>query len=332
MSAPLRFALLSTAHVHAPEYADALAVLPEATLAAVWDDDAARGQSFADSRAVPFLHDLDAPGAWDSFDAVIIASENAKHVQLCLAACRAGKHVLCEKPLAIHGQDAAAMIEAAAKAGVTLATAFDMRQSLPARAAKRAIEDGRLGEVLTIRATNRGQMPPGWFADLGLAGGGAVMDHTVHVVDLARWYLGEEPVEVYAETSNGLHRGELEDTAFLTMTFRSGAVLTLDPSWSRPPSFPLWGDLTMEICGTLGTMMVDALAQNIDKYPAHELHAVCLPWGSEARDGLVADFVSAVREGREPAATGRDGARALAVVLAAYASAKSGLPEPIAPD
>jgi UDP-N-acetylglucosamine 3-dehydrogenase len=329
MSASLRIALLSTAHVHTTDYADALRHVDGASLAAIWDDDNARGRAFAQARGIPFLPDLDAPTAWDAFDAVIIASENAKHAALCLAACRAGKHVLCEKPLATRGDDAAAMIAAAEHAGVLLATAFDMRHNLPAQAVKNAIDQGRLGEVLAIRATNHGQLPPGWFSDPALSGGGAVMGHTVHVVDLARWYLNDEPVEVYAEISDALYHAGVEDIAFLTITFRSGVVLTLDPSWSRPPSFPLWGDLTMEIAGTAGVISLDAFAQNVVKYPARTARTEWLPWSAEGKRSLLEDFVGAIRNGHAPAATGRDGARALAVALAAYASAKCGQPQPV---
>jgi predicted dehydrogenase len=323
---PLRIALLSAAHVHAPAYAEVLRTLPEAALVAVWDDDPRRGSAFAQQYEVPFQPDLEAPGAWDAFDAVLISAENTKHVALCQAACRAGKHVLCEKPLATTNEDAASMIAAATAAGVTLATAFPMRHNLPARAVKRALDEGVIGVVLAVRATNHSQLPPGWFLDPALAGGGAVMDHTVHVLDLLRWYLQDEPVEVYAEISHGLHGLQVEDAAFLTITFASGVVATLDPSWSRPTSFPTWGDLTMEIAGTDGTINLDAFAQNIIHYPAQDAGTAWLPWGADDNCAMIADFVAAVRQGRPAAATGHDGARALAVAMAAYDSAASGRP------
>jgi predicted dehydrogenase len=329
MTVPLRCAILSAAHLHAAAYANALQRLPDVTLAAVWDDNAARGRAFAEQRGVPYLPDLEAHGAWDAFDAVVITAENARHATLCQAACRAGKHVLCEKPLATTNADAAAMIAAADAAHVVLATAFPMRHSLPAQAVRRAIVDGTIGDVLAVRATNHGQMPLGWFRDPALAGGGAVMDHTVHVVDLLRWYLEDEPVEVYAEISHGFHNIEVDDAAFLTITFRSGVVVTLDPSWSRPASFPMWGDLTMEIAGTKGTIGLDAFTQKLVLYPAVAGPSEWLAWGADADLALIADFVAAAREGKAPAATGRDGASALAVALAAYASAGSGQPEPI---
>jgi predicted dehydrogenase len=239
--------------------------------------------------------------------------------------------VLCEKPLAITHEGAEAMIDAARVAGVILATAFPMRHNLPARKVKETLRSGALGSVLAVRATNHGQLPPGWFLDPALAGGGAVMDHTVHVVDLLRWYLEDEPVEVYAEVSHGLHNLQVEDAAFLTIGFRSGVVSTLDPSWSCPRSFPAWGDLTMEIACEGGTIQLDALAQNVTFYPVADRRTEWLGFGTDADAAMILDFARAVRGGGRPAADGRDGERAMAVALAAYESARTGQPAAIPP-
>lgn len=331
MSDPIRCAILSAAHVHAPAYAAALSSLPDATLAAVWDDDPERGHAFAGRHNAPFFADLTDPALWGAVDAVIVTAENARHRPLAIAAARAGKHILCEKPLATTAGDAEAMIAAAEQAGVVLATAFPMRHSLPARRVMAALDTGTIGAVLAVRATNHGQLPPGWFLEPALAGGGAVMDHTVHVLDLLRWYLHDEPVEIYAEISHGLHGLAVEDAAFLTIGFRSGVVATLDPSWSRPESFPLWGDLTLEIAGTKGTLRLDAFSQNLTHYPRGSGRAEWLAWGADADRAMIADFIDAIAERRPPAASGRDGERALAAVLAAYASARAHQPVPIAP-
>ncbi|MGH2412046.1 MAG: Gfo/Idh/MocA family protein, partial [Chloroflexota bacterium] len=228
MITPLRVALLSAAHVHAAAYAEALGQIEGATLSAVWDDQAVRGRPFAAKYNVPLQPNLE--DLWADCDAVVITAENARHRSLCEAACAAGKHVLCEKPLAISQEDAEAMIAAADSAGVILGTAFPMRHSLPARALHRALRAGTVGEVLAVRTTNHGTMPPGWFQDPALAGGGAVIDHTVHVADLLRWYLEDEPETVHAEISHGLHGGAVDDAAFLIITFKSGVEVTHDPS------------------------------------------------------------------------------------------------------
>ncbi len=327
----IRVALLSAAHVHAPSYARALIHLAGVELVAVWDDDTSRGDAFARQRNVPFVENLEGLLARQDLDAVVITSENVHHRALCEAACAAGKHVLCEKPLAVDKASAEAMIAAATAAGIVLATAFPMRHNGPARAAKRALDGGALGRVLAVRATNHGALPPGWFLDPELSGGGAVLDHTVHVADLLRWYLRDEPVEVYAEISHGLHNLPVEDAALLTITFASGVVATLDPSWSRPPSFPTWGDVTMEIVGERGVLQLDAFAQKIVYNGTGDRRTEWLDWGADADEALIGDFARAIREGGRPAADGRDGERALAVALAAYASARGGRPEPVAP-
>jgi len=332
MNAPLRIAMLSAAHVHAPSYARALTYLPEARLAAVWDDDAARGAELARRHDVRFEGDLAALLARPDLDAVIITAENVRHRPLCEAACAAGKHVLCEKPLATDAASAVAMIGAAGAAGVVLATAFPMRHNAPVRAVKEAIARGDLGTIRAVRATNHGTLPPGWFLDPALSGGGAVMDHTVHVVDILRWYLEDEPVEVYAEISYGLHGAPVEDAALLTITFASGVVATLDPSWSRPPSFPTWGDVTMEIVGDHGVLQLDAFAQKLVYNGRRDARTEWIDWGVDADIALLRDFVRAVRTGGRPAADGRDGERALTVALAAYASARDGQPVTIAPN
>lgn len=322
MNSVLRCAVLSMAHVHAPAYATVLQRLPSTDLVAIWDDDEERGQAAADGYGVAFESNVDTLLAHADVDAVIITAETARHRTLCAAACEAGKHVLCEKPLVTNLDDAEAMIEAADRAHVILATAFPMRHNPPAMAVKQHLDVGSLGQVLAVRATNHGTLPPGWFQDPTLAGGGAVMDHTVHVVDLLRWYLGDEPVTVYVEMSHDLNHVAVEDAAFLTITFRSGVVATLDPSWSRPPSFPTWGDVTMEVACERGTLQLDAFAQKLIYYPQDDAHVKWLEWGTDANGAMITEFARAVGENRRPGADGRDGARALAVALAAYASSQ----------
>lgn len=119
----------------------------------------------------------------DCVDAVIITSANADHRRMTIEAAQAGVHVLAEKPLATSVADAEAMI-AGCNAGVILATAFPCPFSPAFRALCERYSQGELGRLLAIRATNRGSMPGGFFIELDRSGGGAVIDHTVHVADL----------------------------------------------------------------------------------------------------------------------------------------------------
>jgi len=325
----LRVAILSAAHMHAQSYARALHALPSATLAVLWDDDAGRGRARAAEWGTVFEADLDR--ALDRCDAVIVCSENVRHRELTLAAARAGRHVLCEKPLATTVDDAWEMVRACREAGVVLGTAFPVRHASALLDLRTSIGAGALGRVLMIRGTNRGTNPGGWFVDRALSGGGVITDHTVHVVDAIRYITGEEITGVYAEADARFSPDlGVEDCALLTMTLSGGGFASLDPSWSRPDkAFPTWGDVTMQVTGTEGVATFDYTAQHTDLYSNTRVRAAQIGWGEDGDALLIEDFVAAVREGRAPLASGEDGLRAVEVVQAAYDSVASGQPVPV---
>jgi predicted dehydrogenase len=192
------------------------------------------------------------------------------------------------------------------------------------------VRDGAVGRVCAVAAVNQGELPSrhrAWFADPVLAGGGAVMDHTVHVIDLLRWILGSEVTEVYAATNRILHadRARVETGGLLLVHFGE-VIVTIDCSWSRPDSYPTWGGLALEIVGERGVLDVDAFRQHFTLHAAGEPSPRWVYWGSDADAGMLQAFVDAVRDGTEPPITGIDGLRAVEVVAAAYASAASGEP------
>jgi len=246
-------------------------------------------------------------------------------------AAAAGVSVLCEKPLATTVADARAMVEACQQADVLLMTAFPMRFSAPLLEIKGRLESGDLGQVYCFNATNQGELPTkhrAWFVDQRLAGGGAVMDHTVHLVDIMRWFLGSEVVEVYAQTNRIFHANEVEvETGALEMlTFHNGTFATIDASWSRPPYWPTWGGLTFEMLTERGAVVVDAFRQNLTLYSHHTQRPNWLYWGSDSNQAMVEEFIAAIREGRPASVTGMDGYRAVEATLAAYESAATGKP------
>jgi len=193
------------------------------------------------------------------------------------------------------------------------------------------VEEGRVGKIACCIGTNQGQNPRrhrAWFVDKQLAGGGAVMDHTVHLVDILRWYLRTEVAEVYAQTTELLPggNGEVETGGLILLTLANGLFASIDCSWSRPASYPTWGGLALELIGERGVLRVDAFRQNLIIYPERSPAIQWQPWGSDANQAMFAEFVSAIREHRSPAVTGTDGYRALEVITAAYESARSGQP------
>src|SRR5699024_5712377 len=176
---PLRIALMSCAHTHAGSYATRLEARADTELV-VADPD--RYGDIRGARTVGSYQE-----AWDAWpdgpDAIVVTSANAHHKDLVLEAARRGVHVLCEKPLATTVADAEAMVEACREAGVVLMTAFPIHFSPATQALRTAIADGSLGEVIGITGTNNGKLPASrdWFTDVDLAGGGSLVDHTVHI-------------------------------------------------------------------------------------------------------------------------------------------------------
>ena len=318
----MKVGILSFAHVHAPGYAHCLTAMPDVELAAIADDEA-RGREAVARFGGEFYGDYRDLLARDDIPAVIVTSATAHHREMVLAAAAAGKHVLCEKPLATRYADAQAMIRACRERGVKLQTAFPMRFSPPAIALRDLVRQGAVGTPLAVMATNPGRLPPGWFSDPELAGGGAVMDHTVHCADMLRWIFDEDVVSVYAEVDTRIHPGlPSDDVAVLMLRLESGIVASLDPSWSRPKTWPTWGGLTMDVVGDRGVISLDAFSQNLELVEDRGERISLVPWGGGGDPGLIRSFVDAVRNDTAPLVSGEDGLHAMAVALCAYESAK----------
>lgn len=325
----MKIGIMSLAHHHAEvNYIPNIPLIPDVEIMGLADDDRGRGERTARQFKARLFESYEALLAARP-DGVVICSENNKHRLLVEMAAAAKVHVLCEKPLATTLEDGRAMIEACNRAGVKLMTAFPMRFSTPLLEVKARLEAGELGQMYCFNATNQGELPRKhreWFVDKELAGGGAVMDHTVHLADLMRWYLNSEVVEVYAQTNRIFHADEVdvETGGLLMLTFANGVFATIDCSWSKPPYYPTWGGLTFELVTDRGAVMVDAFKQNLTIYRHDLKRAAWSYWGSDANQAMMNEFVAAIRDDRTPRVTGVDGYRAIEVALAAYESAKSG--------
>ncbi len=322
----MNIAIFSFAHMHAYSYARSLKDLPGVTLKVVADDDVERGRQAAETFGARYVRDYQ-DALKEPLDAVIVTSENSRHAEMTVAALQAGLHVLCEKPIATRIEDGHRMVQAAHDAKKLLQMAFPMRYNIPAARLKQQLDQGRLGRILLMNGTNHGKNPGGWFIDPVLAGGGAVMDHTVHVVDLMRWYTGSEVREVYAEIDTRFHPIGIDDTGLLTLEFENGVIAALDPSWSRPQrSFPTWGDVTLEVVGTEGVTHLDAFAQHLVLYKEIAGQAQHLGWGDDPDLRMLESFIACIRAGTPPLASGHDGLQATQVALACYESARLARP------
>ena len=327
-AAKTRLAIWSFQHVHADGYARCLAAMDDVELLGFVDDDPQRAAGVAGDLGLKDLGDAKAMWAAKP-DGVVVCSANSRHRAMVEEAAAHKAHVLCEKPLATTLADAKAMMDACAAAGVHLGVAFPCRFSMPLARGRDALAAGRIGTLLAINSTNRGMMPGGWFADAAQAGGGAVMDHTAHVADLLRWFTGAEIDEVYAEAGTLIHDIPTEDCGLLSIRLSDGTFATLDCSWSRPPGFPTWGDVTMRLVGTEGVMDIDAFAQRIERVgerPDGGRGVSWDGWGDDINILLLRDFVDAIGTGRPPLSTGEDGYASLEATLAAYESIETGEP------
>lgn len=327
-----RIGILSAAHGHVHSYLNCLGNRKDVTVVGFYDDDVVRGRQAAEQHGVEFFASA-ADLLDEQLDGVIVCAENAKHrpmVEQAAGRCRA---ILCEKPIATTLADAQAMIDACARTSTRLQIAFPVRFAPPIQWLKNTLAEGVLGTVYAVQTTNHGGTPGDWFVDRQLAGGGAVMDHTVHVIDLLRWFWQTEVTEVYAEIGTGvLHSGlEIDDVGLLSFTLANGVYGTLDTSWSRPPSYPTWGDVRIEVTGEQGVLYVDAFRQYLAVSSEKSGKTHWYPWGSDMNQGLIDDFVTMIQSGRAPSITGVDGLRALEVALAAYRSAETGQPVAVRP-
>lgn len=318
----MNIGMISFAHMHAYSYAQHLKNHPDVSLTAIWDADPARGQKAAEQFGGTYYEDMDQFLEAD-IEAVIICSENRNHREHVIQAARAGKHILCEKPIATEIHDAKEMIAVCKEEDVILQIAFPVRFAPSVRRAKDVIQAGELGDILAVKCTNHGQMPGGWFIEKELSGGGAATDHIVHVMDLMRWMLNDEVKNVYAELDTRFYDIDVEDCGMVSLELNSGVVATIDPSWSRPKTYPTWGNVTMEFVGTNGTLSLDAFKQSSFYYNDTDHKIEQHPWAEDMDEGLVNDFISCVKTQGQPSISGEDGLRTLEVVKAAYESSES---------
>jgi predicted dehydrogenase len=312
--------ILSAAHVHTDAYAGLLAGHDGVDFVGIADDDDERGREAADDHDTEY-RETDALLA--DADGVVVCSPNAAHEEWVAQAADAGVDVLCEKPLAPTYEGAQRIADTCNEAGINAGVCMPMRfSSLALETRERYEED--IGDLRFISGTNRGQMPGSWFTDPDLAGGGAVMDHTVHVLNLVRWYTGEEVTEVYAETDSTIHDIPVEDVNVLSMTLGDGTPFTLDGSWSRPDEWNTWGDVTLELLGSEGTAGFDTTGAQVKHTSSDGVGWV--PARSNMNEGLIDDFVDAVAEDRTPRTPVSEAAKEVAVIEAAYESSETGQP------
>ncbi|MDG3579118.1 Gfo/Idh/MocA family oxidoreductase [Rhizobium sp. YJ-22] len=216
---------------------------------------AERGKAYAAEHGIPnAVTELSALVEDPQIDAVYISTTNELHKAQALAAAKAGKHILCEKPLAVSLSDARDMVEAAKAAGVVMATNHHLRGAGTHRAMRDAIAAGRIGRPLSARVFHAVYLPShlqGWRLDKPEAGGGVILDITVHDTDTLRFVLGDDPVEAVAFTQQGgMAKAGLEDAVMGVLRFKSGVIAQFHDGFTTK-----FAETGFEIHGTEGSLI-----------------------------------------------------------------------------
>lgn len=319
----LKVAILGLAHVHTEGYISILKTLPGVELLGCAERD-----GIASSRTFEGVKMFSGVTALleQRPDAVIICSETVFHRELVERAARAGAHILCEKPIATTLEDARIMQDACHTAGVNFMTAFPMRFDITLQHTRQTLQEGSLGAVLGIVGVNHSINPSShdaWFADPILAGGGAVMDHTVHLTDLYRWFFKTEILEVYAALGHPLG-SSVETSGILLVTLENGLHASIDCSWSRPAHYPRWGHLKMEIVCEKGVLVVDPFADHLTLFDTANPAPTWVSFAPDPNRAMLLAFLESVQKHLPPPVTWLDGYRTLQVALSAYTSSQTG--------
>ncbi len=298
------------------------------------------GPEVAREFGVPCFESIEALLASDC-DAVYIASPTDRHLDQVVAAARAGKHVLCEKPLGLDVPQAQAMVRACRQAGVYLGTGFMMRFHPAHAALRQALQAGRLGQPVFARAQFACWYPPipgAWRQDPAQGGGGVLMDLACHCIDLLEMLMG--PVEaLVCSTGRLVHRYASEDTGVVMLRFASGALGVVDtffnvPDASSPNRLEIYGSGGSALAeGTLGQSdgghvvlrLADEAAYDAAQHrPAPDEQTPLAYTPRNLYRAQIEDFQQALATGARSPENGEHGLRNQRLLAACYDSARAG--------
>lgn len=328
---PIRIAIIGAGGIGAA-HANRYAQVKDAQLTAVVDVDEQRAQQLADKFGLPHVFtDIEEAIQSNTFDAVDICLPTWLHLEATKAAAKAGKHILCEKPMATSLDEADQMIQAAEEGGVVLMIAQCRRYDNFWGAVNKAINDGAIGRPVVWRAISGGNGPqPAWFyeRDKGL---GPLVDGAIHNYDFARAMFGE-PTSVYA-TGRSFKPVSAPDTGVVIVRFEKGDELQLSWSWGLPPG--VQSGNVLEILGPEGALFFTPPGHvQVPECPEGQKQIIVVreggevvPYRYEPNDMYqeeIQGFVDSIRGKRQPYPDGVEGRKSLAIAMAAIQSIDTG--------
>lgn len=319
----------SMGHAHAPSWQ----YLKDqgAELVGVLTSRPESAQAFANTYNLQAFSSLDE--LIDAVDIVDICTPTHLHKDLTLRAAQAGKHVICEKPIALNVDDANVMIDACEEAGVRLFIAHVLRFITPYDSTKQSVDAGHIGKPCVIRLTRAGYQPrkstDNWFVDIQRSGG-MMLDLMIHDYDYARWLAGDVK-RVFAKSAYGEKTRDDGDYALVTLRHTDGTISHIEGGWVYPPGF---FRTAIDIAGTEG--VIEWKSDNVGTLQTHlanpldvEVDEVAVPSAKAADSPFTTQlghFYECIKNGAEPIVTTEDARSALEIALAAIESAQTGLP------
>ena len=322
---------------HIPEYADH----PQAKLAGFFDLNQDRAQALAEQWGGKAYSSWEELLADPAIDAVSVCVANNAHAQISIAALRAGKHVLCEKPMATTLADCEAMVAAARESGKFLMIGQNQRLTKAHQKARELVENGTLGKILTFRTTfghggpETWSVDPGkntWFFDKSKAAMGAMADLGIHKTDLIQYLLGQTVVETTAKVTTLDKRGAdgqligVDDNAICIYRMSGGAIGTMTASWT----FYGAEDNSTVLYGTKGILRIyDDPAYSLKLIGAegekvlYELEAIQTN-DNQTKSGVIDCFMDCLVNNTPPAISGQSVLTAMRAVFASLESSETG--------
>jgi len=319
------------------KHTESIIAVPEAELLAVCDIIPERAQKFGQKYNCQSYLDYRELLKREDIDIITIATPSDDHAKIAIAAAKAGKHVMVEKPMAMTLKDADRMIETCRECGVKLAVIHQNRFNKAVRMLRDAMEDGRFGKLTHGQASIRWNRDQNYYDQASWRGtklqdGGVLMNQSIHNIDLLQWMMG--PVEsVFGYTTTALRKIEMEDVAGAVVRFKNGAIGLIE---AASTIYPKNIEETLNIFGETGSVIVGGIAVNrieVWEFPGSEEEKKQI-FASQESDppniygfghrAIIEDMINAVKTDGTPAIPGEEGRKALEIILAIYRCQETG--------
>jgi len=276
----------------------------------ICDTDLKRAKDVARTFEVQYCKSLDEILSQREVDAATICTPTTTHKEVAMKAIEAGKDVFIEKPIASTSEEARELLSIAKKKGVQVAVGFVERYNPAVRYIKELVDKRKLGKIILVIARRVTRWPQR-IGDVGVT-----KDSAIHDIDIMRYLIGGDVRTVYAKTGSLVHK--FEDFSEILLNFSGGEVGFIDANWLTPRKIR-----KLTVTGSEATATIDYLTQETVVENSMKSVMPRLKWGEPLRLELES-FVSAIRAGRPPSASGEDGLKALEVCEAALESGRTG--------